>query len=160
MKICPIHDTFLQRHAFILSDDPARLDIEFMLDVLATTYWSKSEPRELLRKAIAGSHPYGFYAPDGSPAGFLRVLSDGVYNARLSDLFILPEYRGRGLGRWVMATLLYASRFRDVRRWQLVTNDMHALYSRFGFETFEGNGQFMTLVREGETLKTGKGLST
>ncbi len=120
-----------------------------MVETLQALYWAKDEPKARLRAAITGSHPYGLYAPDGAPAGFVRVLSDGVYNARISDLFVLPEHRGRGLARWIISRLLYASRFCDVRAWQLATDDAHGLYERFGFNTFKGDGRFMTLVRDG-----------
>ena len=147
MKISNERDTFLQRYAFVLSDDPERLDMEWVLDRLMEQYWLEGEPRARIRLSIEGAHPYGVYAPDGSPAGFLSILSDGVYNARLSNLFLLPDYRGRGLGRWIMSVLLQSSRFSKVRNWQLQTDDAHALYKRFGFELFEGNGNFMTLTR-------------
>jgi len=140
-------DAFLQRYAFVLSDDRARLDMDWVLDQLAHQYWAKSEPREVLRRAIENAHPYGIYAPDGTQAGFLSVLSDQVYNARLSHLFILPAYRGRGLGRWVLSTLLHESRFSEVRNWQLNTDDKHTLYERFGFRIIKGNTSFMTLKK-------------
>lgn len=141
------HETFHHETGFVLGDDPARLDIDFVLDVLATMYWAKDEPRALLRKAIGRSHAYGLYALDGAPAGFMRVLSDGVYNARLSDLFVLREHRGRGLGHWMMSTLLDVSQFRDVRAWQLRTDDMHGLYELFGFRVAEVDDKFMTMRR-------------
>ncbi len=153
MKISDRHDTFLHRYAFVLSDDPARLDIDWVVDQLSQMYWMKGEPKERIHRAIKGAHPYGFYAPDGAPAGFLSVLSDGVYNARLSNLFVIPEHQGRGLGRWIMATLLHSSQFAKVRKWQLATDDMHNLYKRFGFEVFEGHGEFMTLTRKTQTRK-------
>ncbi len=151
MKICSEHDTFLQRYGFILSDDPERIDIGWAVKQLEQQYWFQGEPGERIRTAIEGAHPYGLHAPDGTPAGFLSILSDGVYNARLSNLLIMPEYRGRGLGRWIMSTLLYSSRFAGVRTWQLQTDDAQALYRRFGFEVFEGNGAFMTLTRTSTT---------
>ena len=141
------HDTFLQRYAFVLSDDPSRFDMDWVLDHLVEMYWFKGEPRERIRRAIKGAHPYGLYAPDGTPAGFLSVLSDHVYNARLSNLFIIREHQGRGLGRWIMSTLLFESRYCDVRNWQLATDDMHGLYERFGFRIAEKTDTFMTLKK-------------
>ena len=147
MRLSREPDTFLQRHAFVLSDDPERLDMEWVLDHLTQMYWFKGEPRARIRRAIEGAHPYGLYAPDGSPAGFLSILSDGVYNARLSNLFIIEAHRGRGLGRWIMSTLLFESRFCDVHNWQLSTDDMHDLYERFGFRIAEKTDTFMTLQK-------------
>lgn len=147
MKISQTHDTFLHRYAFVLSDDSAKLDMDFVINFLVTTAWGKDTSKAARRVALEGSHCYGFYAPDGSPAGFVRVISDGALFAWIGDFFIIPEYRGRGLGRWVLSTLLYSSRFRFVLNWQLSTSDMQSLYRRFGFEVFEGQGEFMTLTR-------------
>ena len=121
--------------------------MDWVLDQLGDQSWSKNEPRDLLRRSIEAVHAYGLYAPDGSPAGFLSVLSDGVYNARLSNFFIIPEHRGRGIGRWVMSTLLNESRLKNVRNWQLVTDDMHRLYRRFGFRLADKSDVFMTFVK-------------
>jgi len=142
-----MHDTFLHRYAFVLSDDPDRLDMDWVVDFLATTNWGKLTPKALRRQALVGSHCYGLYAPDASPAGFIRIISDGAMFGWIGDFFILPEHRGRGLGRWTLATLFYSSRFRSICNWQLSTNDKQTLYRRFGFEVFEGNGEFMTLSR-------------
>lgn len=147
MKLSDDPETFLQRYAFVLSDDRKRLDIDWVLDQLASYYWSKDEPKERLRQAIENAHPYGLYAPDGAPAGFLSVLSDKVYNARLSHFFITPKHRGRGLARWVMSTLLFESQFQHVQSWQLATDDASAFYERFGFRVFESDGKFMTRKR-------------
>lgn len=118
-----------------------------MLDQLAQQSWSQNEPRDLLRRSIESVHAYGLYAPDGSPAGFLSVLSDGVYNARLSNLFVIPAHRGQGVGRWMMSTLLNESQLCNVRNWQLITDDMHPLYRRFGFRLAEKSDVFMTLAK-------------
>lgn len=148
MKIDTKHDTFLQRHAFVLSDDPAKLDVNWVLDFLATTDWGKDTQRSVKRAALEGSHCYGFYAPDGSMAGFVRVVSDGAMFGWIGDFFILPEYQGRGLGRWILSIIFYSSKFRMVKNWQLSTHDKQALYKRFGFEVFEGTGMFMTMTRQ------------
>ena len=130
-------EIFIHRYAFILTDDPARVDPDALARLVKATYWGRTEPIDRLRAALEGSHPYAVFAPDGSLAGCVRITSDGVYNARISDLLILEPYRGRGLGRWIMATLLYSSRFKNVRNWQLATDDAQRLYRRFGFEVFE-----------------------
>ena len=145
MRLTREPDAFLQRHAFVLSDDRQRLDLDCVLDELATHYWAKEEPRGRLRKSLEAVHAYGFFAPDGSPAGFLSILSDGVYNARLTNFFIIPEHQGCGLGRWILSTLLFESRFCDVRNWRLATDDGQTLYQRFGFRIAERTDTFMTL---------------
>lgn len=147
MRLTYAPDAFLQRYAFVLSDDPARLDLDWVVDHLTHMPWGKGEPKARLKRAIQGAHAYGLYAPDGTPAGFMSVLSDGVYNARLSNLFVLPEHQGRGLARWMLSTLLFESRFCEVRNWQLITDDTHGLYERFGFRVAGKDDTFMRLSK-------------
>lgn len=147
MRISHAHDTFLQRHAFVLSDDPEKLDIDWVLGELTTMAWRKGRSGETLRAALTGSTCYGLYAPDGRPVGFVRIISDGAMFAWIGDFFITREYRGRGLGRWVLSTLLFESRFENVSNWQLSATDAQGFYKRFGFEVFQGQGEFMTMTR-------------
>lgn len=147
MKICKVHDTFLQRYAFVLSDDPTRYQIDDVIELLQPAQWLSEEPADVIRKSLEHTHVYVLLAPDGSLAGCVTILSDEVFNARLSNLYVVEAHRGRGLGRWIMSTLLYASRFRAVRTWQLVADDAQSLYRRFGFEVFDGDNEFMMLKR-------------
>ncbi|MEM9668589.1 MAG: GNAT family N-acetyltransferase [Pseudomonadota bacterium] len=143
-------ETFIQRHAFILTDDPQRVDVDQIVALLAETDWMERESRETIHRALSNTHVFGFFAPDGTLAGCVTVLSDEVFNARLSNFFIVPEHRGRGLGRWIMATLIYSSRFKDVRSWQLIADEAQGLYRRFGFEVFDGDGELMFRRRSSE----------
>ena len=147
MRLSHQPDAFLQRHAFVLSDDPERLDMEWVIEHLQMMPWRKGKSVDALRRAIIGSFAYGIYAPEGKPAGFIRVISDGALFAWVGDFFVLPEYRGRGIGRWVFSTLLFESRFQAVPNWQLSTTDAQGFYKRFGFEVFQGQGVFMNMSR-------------
>jgi len=147
MKISQTHDTFLQRYAFTLSDDPARCDMDAIIGLLKHAEWMADETDDTIRRSLNHTHVYALFAPDGTLAGCVSVLSDQVFNARLSNLYVSADYRGRGLGRWMMSILLYSSRFRDVRQWQLIADEAQSLYRRFGFEVFHGDSEFMTLAR-------------
>jgi len=141
-------ETFLQRHAFVLTDDPQKFDFEDVFRLIAQTEWMQRVHRDTIRKSLEHTHVYALLAPGGSLAGCVSVLSDQVFNARLSNLVIVENHRGRGLGRWMMSTLLYSSRFKDVEAWQLIADDAQSLYRRFGFAVFEGDGEFMVLRRK------------
>ena len=45
----------------------------------------------------------------------------------------MPEARGRGIGKALMAAILEHPEVRDVTRLTLVTADAHGLYEGFGF---------------------------
>ena len=120
-------------HGFEISTDPARLDLDYLHAFLSESYWSPGIPRETVARAVANSLCFGLYAPDGAPAGFARVVSDHATFAYLADVFVDAAHRGRGLGVWLVETVLAHPELQGLRRWALATADAHALYARFGF---------------------------
>jgi len=64
--------------------------------------------------------------------GFARAVSDGVGLAYLADVYILPEARGQGLGKELVATMIDRGSGAGFR-WMLHTADAHRLYEPFGF---------------------------
>jgi GNAT superfamily N-acetyltransferase len=93
----------------------------------------------------------GLYAPDGAQAGFARAVTDGASFAWIADVFVLRDHRGRGLGRWLVETLLAAPRMEGLRLVLLGTADAHGLYERYGFTPVDG-ARFMELRRDPQRL--------
>ena len=122
-----------EREGYVISDEEARLDRERIWAYLHGSYWAKGIPRDVLDRAIDRSVPFGLYAPDGSQAGFARVVTDGETFAWIGDLFVFEPHRGRGLGVWLTATVLDHPDVRGLRKIVLATADAHGLYERFGF---------------------------
>ena len=119
---------------YVINDRPEALDIDGIHRFLSEeSYWGRGRPRSLTEAAIAGSLCLGLYAPDGRQAGFARVVTDRATMAHLSDVFVLAEHRGRGLGQSLVKAMLEHPALATVRRWSLSTSDAHALYARFGF---------------------------
>lgn len=131
------------RDGYVISTDPGRLDHEAVWQFLRTAYWSPGIARERVELAIANSLVFGLYAPDGSVAGFARMVSDGAGFAWLADVFVLEEHRGRGLGKWLVGTAVAHPALHGSRI-VLATRDAHGLYERFGFTRAEP-GKFMEL---------------
>ncbi len=65
--------------------------------------------------------------------GFARVISDYATFAYLADVFIIESYRGRGLSKALMETVMAHPHLQGLRRWTLGTADAHRLYRKFGF---------------------------
>lgn len=127
-----------QRHSLVggyfTSDDRNLLDIDVIHRWLSEhSAWAKGRLRETVEKSIAHALAIGLYAPDGSQAGFGRAVTDYTLNARLTDVFVLPEHRGRGLATGLVRAVLYHPAVTTVRAWSLNTDDAHGLYARFGF---------------------------
>jgi GNAT superfamily N-acetyltransferase len=117
-----------------LDDDPDRIDVDTVHDYIRdVSYWAKGRSRETMEAAIAGSaRVIGLYAPDGSQAGFLRVISDSTTYAYLADVFVLEPHRGRGLGVELVREAVDTEPWKRMS-WHLRTSDAHKLYERFGF---------------------------
>ena len=77
------------------------------------------------------SRVIGLYDGDRQ-VGFARVVSDGVAFAYLADVYVLEDYRGRGLGAELIRETVDGGPFAGVR-WFLRTRDAHALYAELGF---------------------------
>ena len=96
-------------------------------------YWSPGRSRETVACVVAHSLCLGLYAPGGSLIGFARAMTDYAVRAHLGDVFVLPAWRGRGLGQALVAAILEHPDLAGVPVWSLTTRDAHQLYARFGF---------------------------
>ncbi|TGZ85187.1 hypothetical protein EX30DRAFT_337579 [Ascodesmis nigricans] len=115
-----------QPHIFI-STDRTLLDLPMIHTQLSTQqYWSLGIPLPTVQTAIHNSLCLGLY--DNSTGslhqiGFARWVTDYACFGCLSDVFILPEYRGKGLGAWLVQEAVKMTEIRMCRRLMLVTRD-------------------------------------
>ncbi len=122
-----------QHGEFIVSTDRSRLQIEVIHKYLREeSYWARERTREQTETAIKNSLPFGVYKGENQ-IGFARVVTDYATFAYLGDVYILAEYRGRGLSKRLMETIINHPDLQGFRRWILATRDAHALYEKFGF---------------------------
>jgi GNAT superfamily N-acetyltransferase len=118
---------------FLISDDRLRLQFDVIRRFLADeAYWAKSRTPEQTRTAIEHSLCFGLYAGEHQ-IGFARVITDHATFAYLGDVFVLNEYRGRGLSKWLMEIIVGHPDLQGLRRWLLATLDAHGLYAQHGF---------------------------
>lgn len=116
-------------------DDPARVDRDAVWEFLSTqAYWGKFRTRADLEAQLASAwRVVGVYeTAAGRQVGFARAISDGVAYAYLADVFILPDARGAGLGKELVATMIDRGPGASFR-WTLHTADAHGLYRQYGF---------------------------
>lgn len=123
-----------ERGGFQISTDPARLDLAVIHDFLANeAYWSPGVAREKVARQMRHSLCFGLYAGE-QQAGFARIISDFTTFAYLADVFVLRPFRGQGLGKWLVQTILAHPDLQGLRKFTLNTQDAHGLYRQFGFD--------------------------
>jgi len=112
---------------------------------LSDSYWSKNIPLETMKKAFKNSICFGVLDQQNKQIGFARMITDKTTFAYLADVFILEEYRGRGISKLLMKNILEHQDLRGLRRMVLATSDAHALYEQFGFTALANPSTFMEL---------------
>jgi GNAT superfamily N-acetyltransferase len=136
------------RDSFTISTDQSRLDMNTVYDFLSRSYWAKTRPREYTDAAFANSLVFGVYADAGGrQIGMARVVTDYTIVAYLCDVFIHEDFRGHGLGKWLMQTMFDHPDLKHIRRWLLATDDAHGLYRQFGFEQLTDVEKWMQRLR-------------
>ena len=134
-----------RRGDLLVSTDRARLDLDLIHSVLATTYWASGVPRDVVVRAIAGSIAFGLYE-HGRQVGFARVISDMATYAYLADVFVVEECRGRSLGDWLVESIRLHPQLQGLRRFALITRDAGPLYARHGFVAPPEPSGYMEIV--------------
>jgi GNAT superfamily N-acetyltransferase len=132
-----------RRDEYTISTDRKRLNASLIHNFLSNrAYWARGRSLEVVKRAIEHSLNFGVYK-DGEQIGFARVVTDYATFAWLADVFILDEYRGRGLSKWLIEVIVSHQQLQGFRRWVLATKDAHELYRRFGFAELKEPARWM-----------------
>jgi GNAT superfamily N-acetyltransferase len=145
-------DVFIKKGVQI-STDKSLLNIEVIYKYLnEDSYWAQGIPFERLTRAIENSLCFGVYSQQ-TLAGFARVVTDKATFGYICDVFILPEFRGAGLSKWLIQTIVEHPELQGLRRWSLATSDAHGLYSQFGFSQITKPEVWMEIFRPYQPIK-------
>ena len=136
----------LSNDEFIISTDPSRLDLVDIHEFLSKSYWARHRPREAFEKAVKNSLCFGVYF-GRRQIGFARVVTDYATFGYLADVYILELYRGRGLAKWLVTSILSHPELKQIRRWLLTTRDAHKLYRACGFSELQEPEHHLQLLR-------------
>ena len=132
-----------QHGEFTVNTDHQRLQIDVIHKYLSEeSYWARERTLEQTTTAIKNSLPFGVYKGENQ-IGFARVVTDYATFAYLGDVFILPEYQGEGLGKFLMKSILDHPDLQNFRRWILATKDAHRLYEKFEFSALRHPERWM-----------------
>jgi GNAT superfamily N-acetyltransferase len=127
-----------------ISTDPARLDVGVVCEFLQNSYWASGRRRSVIERSMKNSLCFGAYL-SGRQVAFARVVSDRAVFAYVMDVFVLPEFRGRGISKALMRAILEHPDLQNLRVFLLATRDAHGLYSKFGFRPLEEPDRWMAI---------------
>ena len=113
--------------------DPVRLDRDMVHHYLSQeSYWAAGLPRDIFERSLAGSLCFAAYV-NGQQVAFARMITDQATFAYLADVFVLPDWRGHGISKALMAFIMAHPGLQNLRRMLLATADAHGLYAQYGF---------------------------
>jgi GNAT superfamily N-acetyltransferase len=135
-----------EQGAFVISTDPRALDFDVVFDFLAQARWWPDLTRESLERALR--HSLCFSLKEcGRQIGFARIISDFVTYAYLCDVYIVEERRGRGLGSWLVRSVLEHPNLNNLKRVSLITHDAQDFYRGLSFCFLPDRNCYMERLR-------------
>lgn len=130
-----------------ISTTPGDVDLDIVFRFLdEQSSWSRGVPRAVVARAIENSLCFSARV-DGVFIGFARVVTDRATFAYLGDVFVLPESRGLGVSKALMAAIDAHPDLQGLRRFVLATSDAHGLYAQFGFTALAQPARYMERYR-------------
>lgn len=116
---------------YLVTDDTSMINLDFVERSLKASYWADDRPKSIIEKSLSESTVLSLFQ-DNKQIGLARVVSDFVTFAWLCDVVVDPQYRGEGLGKWIIDCCLEHPST-NVRLVLLATRDAQTLYEKFGF---------------------------
>lgn len=129
----------------VISTDKSKLDINVIRNFLSTSYWAKSRTIDEVKTSIENSLCYGILIQN-QQIGFARIITDYVVFAYLMDVFIVPEFQGKGFAKLLLKKIFEEEKFSKVKKWMLATVDAHSLYTKYGFKMIDNPEHMMVKV--------------
>jgi GNAT superfamily N-acetyltransferase len=136
---------WLRDDGFLVTDDQTRIDIERTHRWITAQYWARGRTMEMMSQAIENSVALACFNPQGEQVGFARWATDRTVFGMLCDVFVDPDYRGRGLGKFIVGSAVNHPEVDGIKIRILVTNDAHSLYEQFGFKVLADPDLWMEL---------------
>jgi GNAT superfamily N-acetyltransferase len=140
----------LRRDSYMISTDPARLDLEVIYGFLSRSYWAAGRPRDKVELSLQHSLNFGLYEGDRQ-IGLARVITDYAIFAYLCDFFVVEDHQGRGLGTWLIKSVVAHPDLLGLRRFVLTTLDAHEFYRKAAdFQSLVYPGRWLEIFRPSE----------
>ncbi|MGB5479746.1 MAG: GNAT family N-acetyltransferase, partial [Eudoraea sp.] len=110
------------------------------------SYWAKGRGKEEVVKSMENSICFAVF--DGNAQiGFARLVTDYVVFAWLMDVFVINEYKNKGVGRFLMDYIMNLPEIKEVNGFGLRTKDAHGFYIKYGFHQISEPETWMQKIR-------------
>jgi N-acetylglutamate synthase-like GNAT family acetyltransferase len=120
-----------EKDNFRISSEKKQVNIDTLLDMLSRSYWANDRSRDDVEKSVANSLCFSLLK-DQEQIGFARVLTDEMAYAIILDMIIREDFRGQGLGKWLMQCICDHPEVTPLRQ-VLWTGDADNFYREGGF---------------------------
>ncbi len=142
-----LNDLNVNEGGYFFTTDKSKIDVIAAHEFLSNhAYWCKNIPFAIFKKSFDNSLCFAVFEND-KQIGFGRVISDYATIAYLGDVYVLPEYRGKGISKLLMTQIMAHKELQGLRRWILLTGDAHGLYKQFGWEEIKSPDKWMEIAR-------------
>jgi N-acetylglutamate synthase-like GNAT family acetyltransferase len=137
---------------FIISTEKSLLDFDLIHRFISVeSYWGVGRSREVMEKAMNNSaYCFGAYHECNGvqkQIGFARVVSDLTTFGYIADVFILSNYRGKGIGKWMIQTIVNHPELKTLKRITLLT-ETPDFYGDSMFNVFDQTSQLKFMERK------------
>jgi GNAT superfamily N-acetyltransferase len=126
----------IKKDSYLITDDKNIINYDFVVNLLQNTYWAKIRDKDIIIKSINNSIFISLFKGN-EQIGFTRIVTDSSLFAWIADVYLTEEYRGKGLGRWLVKITIEHPSIKDVSLQLLKTKDAHELYNKLGFKKDE-----------------------
>ncbi len=123
----------VEKDGYLVSTDASKISVDVVHQYLSQeSYWAQNIPYETVQQSIENSLCFGLYHQQ-TQIGFARLITDKTTFAYLADVFVIQSHRGKGLSKFLMASIHAHPQLQKLRGWLLRTKDAHGLYEQFGW---------------------------
>lgn len=127
-----------------ITTDKSCIDVAMVHEFLSSTYWAKGRSRSIVEKCIDNSICFSGFI-NNKQVAFGRVITDHAVFGYIADVFVLPDYRGYGIGKKMMRAIQENPEIKNIKLTLLATRDAHGLYEQFGFKRIPGLENAMSI---------------
>ena len=127
--------------------DCADVNWQFVAETLKRAGMAYAEPAAH-RKSFENSQVVVFIRREDQLIGFGRAISDGVFEAAIYDVAILPEYQAQGIGAIIIKTIM--NKFSNCNFILYAAPGKEGFYQTLGFKKMKTG---MALFRKAEQMK-------